>query len=97
MTPNQEELQKIRAQVSEQCAALVAETRDVGLRHGRVSLETPSNRTAFGFLAWLDCLRDAGCSIVSITEHVVPPRVQIQGAVPLLMVNVVFRLPEALQ
>jgi hypothetical protein len=86
---------EVRAQmkqtVVEKLAQTLAETKELGLRHGRLMLETPFEKTSIEFMMWLDALYEAGCSVVSHTEHALHSRVV--GGPPSLQVHIIFRLP----
>ncbi len=81
---------QVRLNLKDRVGEAIAGMRKLGLRHGRVILNTPIDSNDISYLLWLDILVEAGCSIVSTSEVLVPGNgplgVQVQ-------VGVVYHIP----
>ncbi len=77
-----------RLNILDDVAKVIAETKQLGLQHGRAILKTPADKTSVEFMVFLDGLLEAGCTLVALTEH---PAQAPDGTVG-LQVHLVFRL-----
>lgn len=81
-----------RLNVVEAVGRILAETRALGLQHGRLILKAPAESTSSEYLLYFDALHEAGCVVVSHAEH---PALQPNGDA-WIQAHVLFRLPREL-